>query len=707
MSRQRSGHKTRLLAPAGSMEALQAAVYSGADAVYAGGQGFNARSFAANFSPQQLKEAVAFCHLYGVEFYQTLNILVSDREREDFLKQAAYANEIGVDGVIVQDLGMVKSIRECFPDLRISGSTQMSVCNLDGVLLAAQLGMSRVVLARELPLSEIAYICSNSPIEVETFVHGALCMCYSGQCYMSAMIGQRSGNRGQCAQPCRLPYTGTGGKKGYPLSLKDLCGAQQVDALQDAGVDVLKIEGRMKRSEYVAVVSGVYQRLLRQRGGPTPEEMQRLTTIFSRGGFTDGYLTGHTGRGMFGTRTENESTAEFQQLVRETAAHTNAKEAVRRVPLDFCISLHVGQPLLLTATDDRGNRVQVQGEPPQPAISRAVELETVRRQLDKLGGTPYCLGRVDGELEPGLRVPMSAINALRREAVQQMSALRSAPPQRRVRPQEPVPPAPADKAAPNFSVQLADAGLLTPKLGQYPLVRIYVPLEGIESHGTQVQACVQQGLPLVPVLPRIFFDGERAQVVQLLEQWKALGAQEALCGNLGHLRLLREVGLCARGDFSLNIYNSLTSYVYAQLGLIGFTPDFEMRRAQMAHLQKYGECEAIVYGKVPVMLTQNCVVEGSCKHCGKCRSHQYLTDRKGEKFQVCRAFGCRNELYNPHPIYLADQLEPYRHMGLHTLRLCFTDESEQQMLSILRDYQAGGGTPPPSFTRGLYDRGVY
>lgn len=698
--------KTRLLAPAGSMEALQAAVYSGADAVYAGGQGFNARSFAANFGPEQLKEAVAFCHLYGVEFYQTLNILVSDREKEEFWQQAAYANEIGVDGVIVQDLGMVKLIRDSFPDLRISGSTQMSVCNLDGVLQAAELGMNRVVLARELPLSEIAYICERSPIEVETFIHGALCMCYSGQCYMSAMIGQRSGNRGQCAQPCRLPYTGTSGKKGYPLSLKDLCGAQQVDALQDAGVDVLKIEGRMKRREYVAVVSSVYQRLLRQPGGPTEEEMQRLTTIFSRGGFTDGYLTDHTGKQMFGTRTENENTTEFQQLVKETAAHINAKEAVRRVPLDFAVTLQPGQPFVLTATDDKGHTVQVQGEMPQPAINRAVERETVQRQLDKLGGTPYRLGKVTGDIAPGLSLPMSAINALRREAVEQLSALRSAPPQRRTLPQAEIPQAVHEEGVPKFTVQLADAQLLTPKLAEHHLERVYVPLEAVESHASQVQACMQSGLPLVPHLPRIFFDRERAQVVDLLKKWKALGVDEALCGNLGHLRLLQEVDMRARGDFSLNIYNSLCSYEYARLGLVGFTPDFEMRRAQMAHLQKYGECEAIVYGKVPVMLTQNCVIEGSRPNCGKCRTPQYLTDRKGEKFLVRRAFGCRNEMYNPHPIYLADQLDKYQHMGLHTLRLCFTDESQAKMLELLLDYQQGGGTPPATFTRGLYDRGV-
>lgn len=699
--------KPRLLAPAGSMEALQAAVYSGADAIYAGGQGFNARSFAANFDSEQLKEAVAFCHLYGVEFYQTLNILVSDREREDFFKQAAYANEIGVDGVIVQDLGMVKLIRESFPDLCISGSTQMSVCNLDGVLQAAELGMNRVVLARELPLSEIAYICAHSPIEVETFIHGALCMCYSGQCYMSAMIGQRSGNRGQCAQPCRLPYTGTSGKKGYPLSLKDLCGAEQVDALQDAGVDVLKIEGRMKRSEYVAVVSGVYQRLLRQRGGPTSEEMQRLTTIFSRGGFTNGYLTDHTGKQMFGTRTENENTAEFQQLVKETAAHTNAKEAVRRVPIDFNVNVQPGQPFLLTATDDKGHTVQAQGEVPQAAIHREVELETVQRQLDKLGGTPYRLNQVTGDIAPGLSLPMSAINALRRDVVEQLSALRSAPPKRRVCPVQPIP---APDAAPEHMVltaQLSDICLLVPQLLEAGLERIYVPLEEVGGHEQQLQEYLEQGVHLVPRLPRIYFTREREQIVHLLAKWKHLGATEALCGNIGQLRLLHSMGLRARGDFSLNIYNTLSSYEYARLGLIGFTPDFEMRRAQIAHMGKYGECECIVYGKVPVMLTQNCVVEGSHKNCGKCHTPQYLTDRKGERFLVCRAFGCRNELYNPHPIYLADRLDEYRQLGAAALRLCFTDESPQEMLRVIQDYQSGRGQPPATFTRGLYDRGVH
>ncbi|MGI6030158.1 MAG: peptidase U32 family protein, partial [Eubacteriales bacterium] len=390
----------RLLAPAGSPEALRAAVYAGADAVYAGGSQYGARSFAANFDREELREAVAFCHQWGVAFYQTLNTLIGDREREDFLRQAEYANEIGVDGVIVQDVGMMAQIARRFPDLPISGSTQMSVTTLDGVLRAQQLGASRVVLARELPLSQIAYICERSPIEIEVFLHGALCMCYSGQCYMSALLGQRSGNRGQCAQPCRLPYRLESGRQAHPLSLKDLCGAGWLEQLRQAGVSVLKIEGRMKRPEYVGVVTDVYQRLLRERREPTAQEMERLTTIFSRQGFTQGYLEDHTGPAMFGTRSENEDTPAFRQLVKEAAAEYQEKHARRRVPVRFSCSLRAGEPFALTL-EDGIHSVTARGEVPQPALRRAVGEEEIRAQLSRLGGTPFVLESLTGEVQEG------------------------------------------------------------------------------------------------------------------------------------------------------------------------------------------------------------------------------------------------------------------------------------------------------------------
>ena len=289
-----------LLSPAGSMDALRAAVQNGADAVYLGLNAFNARRGAKNFTLEELQEAVPYCHVRGVQVHLALNILVSDREMlaaSDVIRAAA---RLGVDAFIVQDLGLVQLIRQLAPSIPIHASTQMSIHSLEGVLEAAQMGVSRVVLARELPREEIAFICRNSPVEIEVFAHGALCMCYSGQCYLSSVIGRRSGNRGQCAQPCRMPYGfGRFEETRYPLSLKDSCLVEYLSELRAMGVRSLKLEGRMKRPEYVAVVTRIYRAVL--DGRPvTEEDLSQLETIFSRQGFTQGYYLGRTGPDMFG-----------------------------------------------------------------------------------------------------------------------------------------------------------------------------------------------------------------------------------------------------------------------------------------------------------------------------------------------------------------------------------------------------------------------
>ena len=306
-----------ILAPAGSPEAVRAAVCAGADAVYLGFGSFNARRNARNFTEEELAAAITYCHVRGVKLYLTLNTLVGDRELGEAADLAVRASQMGMDAVLVQDMGLVRTLRQVAPDLPVHASTQMSVHSLDGVKAAADLGLTRVVLARELSGSDIAYICERSPVEIEVFVHGALCMCHSGQCYMSSVIGGRSGNRGLCAQPCRLAYGWGDRADSYPLSLKDASMADHLRQLRDMGVASAKIEGRMKRPEYVWVVTKVYADALREGRDPTPEEMRRLAEAFSRQGFTDGYFLGRTGPEMFGVR---EETAEPRALFAEARA---------------------------------------------------------------------------------------------------------------------------------------------------------------------------------------------------------------------------------------------------------------------------------------------------------------------------------------------------------------------------------------------------
>ena len=340
-----------ILAPAGSVPALEAAVYNGADAVYLGLSEFNARMGAENFTEENIADSIAFCHERGVRVHAVLNTLVSDREMPLALKTAKTLASAGVDAFIVQDLGMVSLCRQLAPDVPIHASTQMSIHSLEGVLEAAALGCSRVVLARELPAEEIAHICKKSPVEIEVFVHGALCMCYSGQCYLSSLIGGRSGNRGLCAQPCRMKYGWGSRADEYPLSLKDMSLASHLGELEQMGVACLKIEGRMKRPEYVAIVTGVYARALREKREPTAEEMAQLEAAFSRQGFTQGYFLDRKGPEMFGTRQDE---VEPRELFTQARATYESGEN-RKEPVKIYAMIQAGQPARIAVEDKEGH----------------------------------------------------------------------------------------------------------------------------------------------------------------------------------------------------------------------------------------------------------------------------------------------------------------------------------------------------------------
>ena len=414
-----------LLAPAGSMEALTAAVQNGADAVYMGFGDFNARRNAKNFTEADFASAVSYCHLRGVKVYLTLNTLLTDRELPPAAELARRASELGADAVLIQDPGVLRAVRQAAPDLPLHASTQMTVHSLDGVKACADLGFKRAVLSRELPASEIEYICDRSPIEIEVFGHGALCMCYSGQCYFSAVVGERSGNRGLCAQPCRMKYGWNGRADSYPLSLKDACMADRLRQLKKLGVSCLKLEGRMKRAEYVAVVTRIYSTLLKEDRMPTKEEMAALEAAFSRQGFTQGYLDDNTGPHMFGVR--EEKTPEPKELF-DQARQTYVNQENPRVNVKFYALVRPEEPVQVGVEDPQGRVVTAAGDIPQAARTLPITAEQVEKQLSRTGGTPYhCLG-VKALVEPGLSVPLSTLNALRRQVLEGLSQKKTPPP---------------------------------------------------------------------------------------------------------------------------------------------------------------------------------------------------------------------------------------------------------------------------------------
>lgn len=683
-----------LLAPAGSMEGVRAAVQSGADAVYLGFGTFNARRGAKNFSRREMADAIRYCRERGVKTNITFNILALDREREDAMRDIRFLNDAGADALIVQDLGLARLIRDCAPDLPLHASTQMTIHTLDGARQAKALGFSRVVLSRECTLEQIKKITAQAGVETEVFVHGALCMCYSGQCYLSAMIGQRSGNRGLCAQPCRLPYTYDGQKREtYPLSLKDLCLAGWLGPLVEAGVSSFKIEGRMKRPEYAAVVTEIYARLLHEKRRPTKEEADTLRRVFSRDGFTDGYLTGKTGDAMFGTKTDL-PLAEVKPLYDQAARRFAEGRETPRVPL--ALSFKADETgLLLNAFDGETDGVTVWDTAPvEAARSRPATGESVRKALEKTGGTPFFVRELHVQLDDGLMLPAARLNALRRDALEKLLYQRGRAPARRWH--EPAAPARCENRPFSGFAAVVTTWEQARALQEGGLQTIYAPL-----------ACAARHPGLQPVLPRVFRDDEQADVERLLEACRQTGAQRALAGNLGHIPLLRRMGFHVDGDFGLNACNSAALHALREMGVERQTLSFEARLAQLRDLDKPLDTMLIVYGYLPLMVFENCAIRRKTGQCGCKKGVTYLTDRQGKRFALLPAYGCRNELLNSQPLSLSDKAAAWQNIGAQYAVLRFTTESPARCAEVLRAFREGGALSAlEGITRGLYYRGV-
>ena len=695
-----------LLSPAGSPEALRAAVQNGAGAVYLGWGDFNARRNARNFSDEEFADALSYCHLRGVRVFLTLNTLLTDRELPRALETARKACRLGVDAVLVQDWGLLDLLRQALPDLPLHASTQMSIFTSGGANEVASDGCERVVLARECSREDTEAICAACPAEIEIFAHGALCTCYSGQCAMSAVVGGRSGNRGTCAQPCRLPYgVDEPAANRYPLSLKDNSLAQDLSGIRD--VACLKLEGRMKRPEYVAVVTGIYARLLEENRSPTPAEERELELAFSRSGFTDAYWRGRRGVEMFGTRPEN--APEPRELF-ERAKATYEKDNRRTVPVRFACTIQPHAPCVLTV-DDGTRAVTVTGPAPEAARTRALTAEEVAERLGKTGGTAFHCAGAAVEVGEGLSLPASAINALRREALASLAEARCAPPLRREAEVPPLRKAECAQERPALTVSLTHAAQLTPALLEEAPARIYLPLELLADLPHLPEADTQW----CAILPRVWRDRDEADLRRRLEKARELGIDGVLVGNIGHLPLTRGLGLSLYGDFGLNVYNSRSLDYLRRKGLASACLSFELRFSQIRDLKKLLPTEALVYGRLPLMITENCLVQNQ-EGCGlsaagplvpagaPCRESHALLDRTGAAFPLLPAFGHRTEVQNSRPLWLADR-ETWKRLGLAFARLRFTTERPEACVEILRAYRTGGA-PPEIFTRGLYERGV-
>lgn len=681
--------RIEILAPVGSPEALLAAVRGGADAVYLGAAGFNARQSAQNFDDAALAAAVAYCHARGVRVHLTLNTLVREDEMEAALTVARTAAAAGVDAFIVQDRGLARRLRAMLPHIPLHASTQLSCHTPEGVRALRDAGFSRVVLAREMSAAEIA-ACAGLGCELEVFVHGALCMSVSGQCYLSALLGGRSGNRGRCAQPCRLPFRASDKKTTpttdtYALSLRDLSLADHFEELVASGVCSLKIEGRMKRPEYVAAATAYYAAL---RDGVTPDDTARenLQSVFSRSGFTDGYYSATRGGGMFGHRRHEDVTAAVPVLRDLKRLYDREKP---RVPLSAVLTATADTPLQLTVTDG-AHTVTVHGE--AAGDRQPLPPERIAEQLKKTGGTPFVMKEVAVQGEGTFAI--SALNALRREALENLETLRGAPPQNVC--SDRLPPAVARQDSPLWAtdkphllVRLSSAAQLTDKVKA-------------NADGWFLPLGVRCDTPWGVEIPRGLF-GTEDDVRRQLRSAANDGARYALCHNVGAVPLAREAGLCPVGGFGLNLTNREAVAAYAAEGLGAATLSMELAFGQMAFAAESPlPVGLLLYGRQPLMLTRNCPRQCDGASCAACAATDGVTDRRGVTFPTACAGGC-TELLNAVPLYWADRLDEVPAVDFHLLH--FTVEEPAACETILHAYRHGGKAVG-DITRGLYRRGV-
>ena len=527
-------------------------------------------------------------------------------------------------------------------------------------------------------------------------------MCYSGQCYLSSVIGRRSGDRGQCAQPCRLPYGyGRFESTRYPLSLKDNCLAGELDELRRMGVASIKIEGRMKRPEYVAIVTRAYRTVL-NGGKLMPSDLQELETAFSRQGFTDGYFRGQTGSDMFGRRQEGEDTADLFASARATYEQGEPQ----RIGVRFYAMIRRGEPAQLAVEDPDGNLCRARGPVPEQAVYRSLTPQDLEQQLKKTGGTPYLCTAVRSSLDPDLMLPASAINAMRRDVIAELTAKRGRAAPAHLNAYDEPPRYDGIAGEPQLTIAVRTAGQITSRMLSMKPTVLYVPLSELAEHPDLPQR-VSVETQLAAILPRVIWSGELAPVARQLRTVYEMGVRQVLAGNLGQLHIARAAGFAVRGDFGLNIVNSRAMRYLREQGLDSQLLSFELTLPQIRDISKAVPAELLIYGRLPLMLMENCVMKNRTGICACQTGTVRLVDRVGEEFPIVKDSGtCRNVLLNGKKLYLLDKKDALRGMGLWALRLQFTTENPGEIDKVLMDYQGRAVFDAGSYTRGLYSRGV-
>ena len=697
-----------LLAPAGSLEILKGVIESGADAVYVGGSMFGARAYANNFTEEELLEAIDFAHLRGVKVYLTVNTLIKNSEFSKLYDYLLVYYKRGLDAVIVQDIGVVKAIHEYFPSMEIHTSTQMTVTGADGVRFLSQFGVTRVVMAREVSLAEMKRIHEETGMELEAFVHGALCYSYSGQCLFSSILGGRSGNRGRCAQPCRLPYTVEGKKDEYILSLKDMCGIKALDKLHDAGVYSLKIEGRMKQLEYACGVVKYYRSYIDSMKPVTDADYDRIKALGNRCGFTDRYYFDHNGSDMV--------TYVKPNFVSNAAEPSPEK---RKLSIEGELVLREGEPGSLTVK--RGDvTYKASIEPVSAALKAPLDKKAAIDRINKTGDTDFEFSHIKAQIGENVFVPNGALNKLRRDAISglcdkllkkyyrndaryaDMSRL-TALPEHVVKSD-----AAHDEAINDYTTicSCMTRAQLDTLIGYECFDVFYLDFDMydrktlIQQFADDVKCLTKQNKKVYLMLPTIFRADSSDYFVSIAKELDKVSFEGFVVKNYEELYLTENLftGKKVILDHNMYTFNDVSKSAFFEHGVSGDTVPLELNSKEIMHRNNIGS-QMIVYGYYPLMTTANCVHKNT-KGCDKKQKLIYLKDRYNKSFAVCNnCKECYNTIYNSLPTMLTKNISKLKEAGIRSFRYSFTIETPKQIKAVMDDKVA-------EYTNGHYKRGV-
>ena len=697
-----------LLAPAGSLEILKGVIESGADAVYVGGSMFGARAYANNFTEEELLEAIDFAHLRGVKVYLTVNTLIKNSEFSKLYDYLLPYYKRGLDAVIVQDIGVVKAIHEYFPSMEIHTSTQMTVTGADGVRFLSQFGVTRVVMAREVSLAEMKRIHEETGMELEAFVHGALCYSYSGQCLFSSILGGRSGNRGRCAQPCRLPYTVEGKKDEYILSLKDMCGIKALDKLHDAGVYSLKIEGRMKQLEYACGVVKYYRSYIDSKKPVSDADYDRIKALGNRCGFTDRYYFDHNGSDMV--------TYVKPNFVSNAAEPSPEK---RKLSIEGELVLREGEPGSLTVK--RGDvTYKASIEPVSAALKAPLDKKAAIDRINKTGDTDFEFSHIKAQIGENVFVPNGALNKLRRDAISglcdkllkkyyrndaryaDMSRL-TALPEHVVKSD-----AAHDEAINDYTTicSCMTRAQLDTLIGYECFDVFYLDFDMydrktlIQQFADDVKSLTKRNKKVYLMLPTIFRADSSDYFVSIAKELDNVSFEGFVVKNYEELYLTENLftGKKVILDHNMYTFNDVSKSAFFEHGVSGDTVPLELNSREIMHRNNIGS-QMIVYGYYPLMTTANCVHKNT-KGCDKKQKLIYLKDRYNKSFAVCNnCKECYNTIYNSLPTMLTKNISKLKEAGIRSFRYSFTIETPKQIKAVMDDKVA-------EYTNGHYKRGV-